>query len=153
MQNPAWVALLRHIPAEQHNQFMLVTSAGIEIAVQSLLRIEQEFVALKGRLSGSQDAGRVFFVPYQNINYFGTTNPVKDTDFNDTFGSLILPEAVCPVAPSAAAAAQAEPGLLAGAPPRADAPRPMIRSEVLDRYRSRPSSSAILPNGRPNGAS
>ncbi len=28
--------------------------------------------------------------------------------------------------------------------------RPVIRSEVLERYRSRPSSAAILPTPRPN---
>src|SRR5947209_20628161 len=93
MQNSAWVALLRHVPAEQHNRFMLVTTSGTEIAVQSLLRIEQEFVALKGRLAGSQDAGRVFFIPYANLDYFGTSQPIKDSEFNETFGSLIVPGA------------------------------------------------------------
>lgn len=145
MQNSVWVALFRHIPAEQHNQFMLVTVSGTEIAVQSLLRIEQEFVILKGRLSGSQDAGRVFFVPYAQIDYFGTSQPVKDADFNETFGSLVLPGSVCPLPGS-------DQGV-AFAPSRADGgSRPSIRSEVLDRYRARPSSSAVLPNPRTNGS-
>lgn len=148
MQNSAWVALLRHIPAEQHNQFMLVTTAGTEIAIQSLLRIEQEFVALKGRLSGSQDAGRVFFIPFANIDYVGTSSPIKDSDFNEAFGSLILPGATCTLPPP-----PVEPSALAGVPTRTDSgPRPSIRSEVLDRYRSRPSSSVILPNAKPNGS-
>jgi hypothetical protein len=145
MQNSAWVALLRHLPPEQHNQFMLVTVGGTEIAVQSLLRIEQELVVVKGRLSGSQEAGRLFFIPYDHIDYFGSANPVKDTEFNETFGSLILPDA-------AAAPAQPEPGVLASAPAPPDSgSRPVIRSEVLDRYRSRPSSAAMLPNAKPNG--
>src|SRR3954471_7545834 len=150
MQNSAWVALLRHIPAEQHNQFMLVTVSGTEIAVQSLLRIEQEFVALKGRLSGSQDAGRVFFIPYANLDYFGTSQPIKEAEFNETFGSLIVPGAS---AAGAAAPAAVEPSVLAGAPTRPDSgPRPAIRSEILDRYRSRPASSAaLLPDPKPNG--
>ena len=146
MQNSSWVALLRHIPAEQHNQYIVVTSAGTEISIQSLLRVEDELVVIKGRLAGSQDAGRVFFLPYQNIDCFGTANPVKDSDFHDTFGSLILPGPVCPLA-------EPDPGVLASAPSRADAPpKPSIRSEVLDRYRSRPSSAAVLPGARPNGA-
>ena len=148
MQNSAWVALLRHVPVEQHNQFMLVTASGTEISVQSLLRIEQEFVALKGRLAGSQDAGRVFFIPYANLDYFGTSQPIKDSEFNETFGSLIVPEAS-----AATAAAPVEPSVLAGAPARPDSgPRPAIRSEILDRYRSRPASSAaLLPEPKPNG--
>src|SRR3954453_2418727 len=138
MQNSAWVALLRHIPAEQHNQFSLVTVSGTEITVQSLLRIEQEFVAMKGRLAGSQDAGRVFFIPYANIDYFGTSKPIKDSDFNDLFGSLTLPGATCPLPPPppppVAAAAPADPGGLASVPERSDsAIRPSIRSEILYR--------------------
>src|SRR5690348_192444 len=83
MQSCAWVALLRHIPVEQHHHYMLVTVSGTEIAIQGLLRIEQECVVLKGRLSGSQEAGRIFFVPYAQIDYFGTLQPVKDDVFQE----------------------------------------------------------------------
>lgn len=148
MQNSSWVALLRHIPAEQHNQYTLTTSAGIEISVQALLRIEQELVVIKGRLSGSQDAGRIFFIPYDHIDYFGTTQPVKDVDFNEVFSSLVFPGETAIPAP-------VEPSGILGqaAPARPDSgPRPAIRSEVLDRYRGRPSSSAIVPTTKPNGS-
>jgi hypothetical protein len=147
MQNSSWVALLRHIPAEQHNQYTLTTTSGIEITLQALLRIEQEFVVLKGRLAGSQDAGRIFFVPYEHIDYFGTLQPMKDSDFNEVFNSLVLPS-------PATTAAQAElPAILpqAGQGRPDSGQRPTIRSEVLDRYRGRPSSAAILPTGKPNG--
>lgn len=142
MQNHAWAALLRHIPPEQQSQYMLVTRGGTEIAVQSLLRLEDEFAVVKGRLAGSQDAGRVFFVPYENIDYFGTQQPVKDADFNEVFNSLVLPGATpflpeTPVPP---------------APPRPDSgPRAAIRSEILERYRARPSSASILPDPKGNG--
>lgn len=156
MQNSAWVALLRHIPVEQHNQFSLVTVSGTEITVQILLRIEEEFVALKGRLAGSQDAGRAFFIPYANIDYFGTSQPIKDADFNDLFGSLTVPSAASPLpstAPASPPAPAADPPAPASGPSRADsAVRPSIRSEVLDRYRgARPASSAVLPSPKSNG--
>src|SRR4051794_9451179 len=83
MQNSAWIALLRHIPIDQQGRFMLVTLSGTEVAIQSFLLIEQEFVTIKGRLSGSQDAGRVFFIPYAQIDYFGFSQQVKDTEFNE----------------------------------------------------------------------
>src|SRR4051812_18813544 len=109
MQNSAWVALLRHVPVEQQDLFSLVTVSGSEISVQSLLRIEQEFVIIKGRLAGSQDAGRIFFIPYANLDYFGTSHPIKESDFTETFASLVLPSA------AAAAPAPAEQGVLASA--------------------------------------
>jgi hypothetical protein len=151
MQSCVWVALLRHIPAEQHDQYVLVTSGGNEIAVQGLLRIEMEFVVVKGRLAGSQDAGRVFFVPYSQIDYFGTFKPVKDSDFNDVFGSLVIPNGAMPEDEHEAHHAELPP-----APPngsgRGSGPRPAIRSEVLERYRSRPASSTMLPNPKANGS-
>jgi hypothetical protein len=143
MQSSAWVALLRHIPAEQHDQYMLVTMSGTEIAIQGLLRIEQEFVALKGRLSGSQEAGRVFFIPYAQIDYIGTQKPIKDSDFNEVFGSLVMRNEAGPW--DVAAPAEMPVGGSNGS-----GPRPAIRSEVLERYRARPSSSATLPNPRPD---
>ena len=144
MHSSAWVALLRHIPSELQNQFSLVTNSGTEISIQSLLRIEVEFVVVKGRLSGSQDAGRVFFIPYCHIDYFGYTHPVKDTDFNDNFGGLKLPEVieVAVVPPPPADLPQP-----VSVPAKPDSGvRPAIRSEVLDRFRSRPSSAVNLPN-------
>jgi hypothetical protein len=149
MQSSAWFALLRHIPAEQHDQYMLVTVSGTEIAIQGLLLIEQEFVALKGRLSGSQEAGRVFFIPYAQIDYFGTQKPIKDTEFAEVFGSLVVPDG--PYGPDGGpdGADQEMPLGPSSMARNGSGPRPVIRSEVLERYRSRPSSAAILPNTRP----
>jgi hypothetical protein len=141
MQSSSWIALLRHIPAEQQSRFMLVTASGIEIAIQSFLLIEQECVAVKGRLSGSQDAGRVFFIPYANIDYFGFQHPIKDTDFTELFDNLKMTAAV-PVAGVETANGQAtepppeEPTDAAAQPSTGDS-RPAIRSEVLERFRSR----------------
>lgn len=157
MQSSAWVALLRHIPSEQQHQFMLVTVSGTEIAVQSFLRIESDLVVIKGRLSGTQDSGRVFFIPYRQIDYFGYSHPVKDVDFNELFDSLTFPDAeyvpespptpVIATAPvPAPAPAPAPPQPAAPASAQADSTARPIRSEVLERFRSRPTSSPALPN-------
>jgi hypothetical protein len=154
MQNSAWIALLSHIPPEQQSRFMLVTSSGIEIAIQSFLLIEQECVAIKGRLAGSQDQGRVFFIPYSNIDNFGFSQPVKDVEFTELFGNLTLAtEAPPPV--EVVANGQAQPPAEAAdenaGEPAAGGSRPVIRSEVLERFRSRlsfpsPVGAAGLPD-------
>jgi hypothetical protein len=161
MHDGGWEALLKHIPAEQHNKYMIVTANNTEIAVQSFLRIEKELVVLKGRLAGSQDQGRIFFIPYANIDNFGTAQITKDTDFAEVFDSFTFP-----VARQAAASAdppQREPQPDAEPEPAAaptngngDGRQPgtgsgvrRIRSEVLERFRnarpSGPSSSDNLP--------
>ena len=91
MQSSVWALLLRQVPAEQHNNLMLVTSGRTEIAVQVLLRIDHEFMVIRGRLAGSQEAGRVFFIPYDQIDYFGFQEAIKESEFHDLFLSQGTP--------------------------------------------------------------
>jgi hypothetical protein len=146
MQCEMWVWLLRRVPPEQHNQLMMVTRSGVEIALQVLLRIEAEFVAVKGRLAGSQDAGRVFLIPYDNIDYFGFQRDVKESEFDEIFGTGTL---TCdtPAQTSAAAVAVAGPPASVTSLPipvemshstsvSQKTPLP-LKSEVLERFRSR----------------
>ena len=159
MDNLAWVAILRHIPADKLGQFTIIITGNIEITLQSLLRLESEFAVLKGRLSGSQDAGRVFFVPYCHMINLGTLYPIKDEEYEALFGTLVIPTS----APALAApiivpspAPMAEPTAVNGSNGQHGLTQPdsgvrtSIRSEVLDRFRARPnpSSSANLPNPR-----
>src|SRR5262245_15086677 len=149
MHPSSWAAVLRHIPAEQQHQFTVVTASGTEISLQSFLRIEDDFAVVKGRLSGSQDAGRVFFLPFVNIDYFATTNPIKDEEFQELFGTLVLSgelgEATDRPVPITASPQGLGPTRASGqglAEPRPAVPeRPAIRSEVLERFRSRSSPS------------
>jgi hypothetical protein len=108
MHGPAWQTLLKHIPEDRQNKLMLTTTAGVEIAIQVLLRIDHECVAIRGRLAGSQDAGRVFFVPYDRIEMIGFSVEMKESEFADIFGSLAFPAPTVPGQPVAAAAPQAE---------------------------------------------
>lgn len=156
MLNSSWEAIFKSIPPELQNQYILVTASGTELAIQSLLRIEAEFVIIKGRLSGSQEQGRVFFLPFEHVDWLGTAAAIKDTDFNEVFGSLRIPT---PDRRPAPAEPTAEPS-----PPPAEQPtvvqvpagksgsgqRQAIRSEVLERFRNNrpnaPASSPSLPN-------
>ena len=78
MRSAVWAALIRRIPPEQHNLLMLTTKCGIELALQNILRIDDDVMIFKGRIAGSQDNGRLFFVPLDNIDYFGLNRLVKD---------------------------------------------------------------------------
>ena len=144
MQNAAWEALLRHIPAEQQNGYMIVTTSGVEIAVQNFLRIESELLVFKGRLSGSQDQGLLFFIPYARLEYIGTMKAVKDTEVEETFGSLkfpaqaaVAPVAVAPAAPEVKPATPDPEAIGVRSGDTVSGSRPNIRSEVLDRFRNR----------------
>ena len=153
MLNASWATLLRQIPEEQHNQLMLRTANGTEISVQNFLRIDYEFAIFKGRLAGSQDAGRLFILPYSNLDYLGINRFVKDEEYTEIFGGVQIPDpnaaAAAPVpapavtaapppaplpAPPAARQTVADPGLQAIRPSRMGAP---VKSSVLERFRMR----------------
>ena len=141
MLNSSWAALLRQIPAAQHNTLMVRTCNGTEITVQSLLRIDFEFLIFKGRLAGSQDAGFLFILPYANVDYFGFNRAVKDEEYQAIFGNLTLPDpagvgAAQPATQSPAAVVQPQAAVVAPAlrPSRVGA---AAQSAVLERFRSR----------------
>jgi hypothetical protein len=157
MQSSVWALLLRQVPAEQHHNLMLVTSGRTEIAIQVILRIDHQFLAIKGRLAGSQEAGRVFFIPYNQIDYLGFQQPVKESEFQEMFGSLDIP-APHEAAPAPAEAPRAPSALVpeltpAPAPNGANGavrPPTPIKSAVLERFRARSVTSpgtALRPPG------
>jgi hypothetical protein len=160
MRSIAWAALLRHIPPALHDNLTLVARSGVEITIQAILRIDHEFLGFRGRLAGSTDAGRVYFIPYSHIDYLGFTREVKDAEYREVFDNLVmpLPDAVlaAPVAPSAALAlsladapqtAETEAAADGAAASNAPATRMNmpIKSAVLERFRQR------APNGPANG--
>lgn len=140
MHDSAWMKLLCHIPASEQSKLMLVTTSGTEITIQCFLRLDPECLALRGRLSGSTDAGRVFFVPYANIDYFGFQQPLKEAEFHELFGSLEelaadTPPEAPPVSPAPVPESAAPPSVASNpTPPRGPS---VIKSTVLEKFRAR----------------
>jgi hypothetical protein len=147
MQSSAWAALFRQIPPEQHDQFSVVTASGTEIALNSLLRIDHEFIAVKGRLSGSQDTGRIFLIPYSVIDYLGSMKPMAEAVFDEVFGRAVG-EPIAPVPPAEAAAPSPTNDSENGAAitPTNRTPMP-LKSAVLEKFRSRASGPGQSHNG------
>jgi hypothetical protein len=86
MQNAAWMTLLRQIPPNRHEIVVLVTCAGTEISMQNLVRLEENYAVVRGRLSGTTDTGRIFFIPYDQLNYLGFQKELKDADIHAIYG-------------------------------------------------------------------
>jgi hypothetical protein len=124
---------------------MLQTNNRTEIAIQSILKFDDDFLVIKGRLAGSQEAGRVFFIPFEQIDHVGFYRAIKDTEFNEMFAGLDAPPAPAPTDPAVGDANGSKPPL-------------PLKSSVLERFRSRSSvtiigPSPLAPNGRPGEGS
>ncbi len=130
MQNTPWIALLKKLPPELHHQLMLVTAGGTEIALQTILMLEGECLVIKGRMAGSQDAGRLIYVPYDRIDYVGFNRAVTENEFKAWYGDVSAP---APTANGAADAAAARQGA-------------SNRAALLERIRSRPTTHGERPS-------
>ena len=129
MLSQPWIALLKKLPPEQHNQLVLVTTAGLEMSIQTILVIEGECLIFKGRLSGCQDAGRLFYVPYDRVDYLAFGRAVTEEEFRGWYGEQA--PAGTPV--EAPARSGSDPGIRTPLPNRA---------ALLERIRSRPSTAS-----------
>jgi hypothetical protein len=85
MQSRTWVGLLNRIPPELHESLVFVTSIGTEISAQSVLRMEDEYIVIRGRLAGTTDGGRIFFIPFADINHVLVQKEMKETEIQALF--------------------------------------------------------------------
>jgi hypothetical protein len=164
MQSSAWIALLRRIPQDQHDTLAIMTTVGIEINLQTILRVEEDYVVIRGRLAGTTDTGRVFFVPFSQINYLGFTKEVREAQIKALYGEapaagLAEPksEAVSP-APAGVEPAESQAAPAAAPSPPSEPSSPLEpsrspgslkiprKSGLLERLRAR---ALAGPNPRP----
>jgi hypothetical protein len=82
----SWISILRTIPADHHPKLVLATASGTEINLQAVLRIEKDYLMIQGRLAASTEAGRVFFLPFDQINFLGFREGMKEADITAMFG-------------------------------------------------------------------
>lgn len=97
MHGASWIALFRRIPVAMHDGLALTLNTGLEIMVQRLVKLEAEFVLLRGRLSGTQDNGRLLFLPYDQLVAVSYIRRVSDDEVKTHFA-----QPICPALPSAA---------------------------------------------------
>ena len=85
MLGPSWIALLQRIPSNLHDCLALLTTTGVEVVVQRLLRMEEHFLVLRGRVAGSLDAGRVMIVPYDQISNVAFNKRMSEEEVQQIF--------------------------------------------------------------------
>jgi hypothetical protein len=85
MQSRTWISVLRRIPEELHESLMIVTSIGTEICIQTIVRMEPEYLVIRGRLAGNVEVGRVFFIPFNNISHIRLQKEMKEPDIQAFF--------------------------------------------------------------------
>ena len=88
--NQEWVSMFRRLPGNLHEALSLGTVSGAEVLVQKILKVESEFIILRGRLSGTQD-NRVMLMPYAQLTFVTIMRHLKDEEAEAIFGKGAAP--------------------------------------------------------------
>src|SRR5262245_2002894 len=85
MQASDWIRLLQLLPRELHDGLSFVMPGGLEINMQGLIRLDEEFLVARGRQGGSTESDKVFFVPYNQIITLMFNRPTKEVTVRTWF--------------------------------------------------------------------
>ncbi|MBX7102923.1 MAG: hypothetical protein K1X57_02505 [Gemmataceae bacterium] len=85
MTGADWIELLRAFPPEKQSELNLMSRAGIEFSIDSILRTELTYICFRGRIVGNTDEGRVFFTPYDEIASIYINRYVREDEVNQIF--------------------------------------------------------------------
>lgn len=138
MTNEEWIDMLRVIAPEQQNELVLVLKNMSEISVDTFFRFEPTFLVLRGRVAGTTEEGRAFFVPYDQMVYMRVERVVNLHELETIFESLPK-RTVAKVTEPPASIPVAEPPapVPAVGPAPAAAPDPVnSHNALLDRIRA-----------------
>jgi hypothetical protein len=87
MQGTSWINFFRRIPENVQDTLALTVTTGGEIIVQRLVKLDPEFVVLRGRMAGSLDPGRLVVLPYGQLVTVAFTRRMSDADAEAIFGA------------------------------------------------------------------
>jgi hypothetical protein len=134
----AWIAMFRRIPASLHDMLALKLQAG-ELVLQKIVKLDPEFLVVRGRLAGTQDTGRIVMIPWEKIIYLTVQRELKDTEVEAMFGQALETFAAAPVptaaAPEPAPAEKPTPAAEPAAPPKK--PSTTSKSVLVAKLRER----------------
>jgi hypothetical protein len=102
--NQAWIGLFRRIPGNLQDTLSLGLTTGAEIVVQKIVKLEPDFMIIRGRLAGTLDAGRVVMLPYSQLTFVAVMRDLQEVEVEAIFGKG-APVAVADLPPSATPAA------------------------------------------------
>jgi hypothetical protein len=143
MTRPEWINLLRRLPTPLVENAILGTSGGAEIAVHSIVRVEEDYLVIRGRLTGTTENACFYLLPFERVNLFGFPKGVKEPDLRALFGSPAAPppaETPAAAPPEAGPAAAPEDASATGTVSLRSSPNPVAavnKAALLERLRAR----------------
>src|SRR5687768_7582415 len=107
-----WIDMLRLVPEAERTKLVIVLVNGTELCVDTIVRYEEAFVVMRGRVGGQIEEARGFFVPYDQMLYLRLDRVMKVDELQAYFSApplVEVTEAMPPVEVPVVPADQATP--------------------------------------------
>ncbi len=88
MTTSAWLQLLPNLPQSWKDSLVVKTISGTELSVQSIVRIDESFIVIRGRVAGTTEQGQVYFVPIDRIETICIQRPPKEEEIQKTLNEI-----------------------------------------------------------------
>jgi hypothetical protein len=138
MLEAGWLQIVGRIGVENLDNVSLITVTGNELVIQSVFRLEHDFMIVRARTSGTMDTGRCIVLPYAQIDFLAFNKPMPEEQVAKVFDGPF--QAAGPAMMMAPAMAMAPGSVPISAPtplpsipiPRAAAPESPVAAPVED---------------------
>lgn len=150
MTRDEWMSMFRNFPEEEHGKLVLVLKNGTDICIDTIFRFEQNFLIIRGRMGGTIEEARGFFIPYEQMLYVRIERIMKLDDLEKMFAHK--DDANLPIVPiSASPTPTAHPTPMALPRPLLPTPNdPAAASRLLlDRIKAARTVTATKSAGHP----
>ena len=78
MLEAGWLQIVSRIGVENLDNVSLITVTGNELVIQSVFRMEHDFMIVRARTSGTMDTGRCIVLPYAQIDFLAFNKPMSE---------------------------------------------------------------------------
>jgi hypothetical protein len=143
------IDMLARIPEVDLPKVVLILSVGVSVNIDAVLRKEKEYLVVRGREAGSNDEGRGFFIPYEQIALLKIERGMRLNDFRAMYGeALIKGTSLDEQAEDAATEANQTPSPAKLTPAAAMGPNDVAKNNLLERIRAARTSASARPTGK-----
>ena len=81
--------VLKRVPPGEQTSLVLTMRSGLFLSVDAVVRMEAEYLVMRGREGGTTDEGRAFFVPFDEISFVKIDRVVKAADLKRMYGETV----------------------------------------------------------------
>jgi len=135
MKNEEWIALLRGVPEDVHPALVLQLLNGTEVCLDTVVEYLPQYFAFRGRMGGTTDEGRAFFIPWQQILFIRWEGLHKLAEI----------QRLCGVTVTATSSFLENEALgISTSPPPAPTPQDSVPAQVIETSTATPNPNALM---------